>query len=82
MDAYGAVMSKPKGPRRSRRHLVYTGLVLVWSLLLVQAMFPPEPHVRISWVGAAFWAAVEVLLVVTCVRAWPRRNGRRRPERL
>ncbi len=52
------------------RYRTWFAVTFVWFLFLVQAVFPPEPHVRISLVGGLFWAVVLAGLLYGCRWSW------------
>lgn len=52
-------------------------MALVWSLLLIQALFPPVEDAEFSWVGAGFWVVIEACLIALFWRAWKDRFSAR-----
>jgi MYXO-CTERM domain-containing protein len=59
-----------------RAEWLWWALAAVWSLLLVQALFPPDSHPHRNWVvGGLIWAAGMSMLVALGVRARRKRSS-------
>ena len=54
---------------------MWSVLALLWLLFLVQALFPPTSHASYSALGAAFWAVIQLALLMAAVVTWRRRRA-------